>query len=91
MYQNNRANEIIRKYQSSGTTQGAGRTPDTAQRVFSPHGQEAVSPRQLDFNRQIVPGTAVGSQMVSYGDQMNIGSTLSKGSSRNPNHLTDIS
>lgn len=60
LYQNNRANEIIRKYQNNGSTPANGKPMDHGNRVFSPHEHETVSPRQLDYNRQIVPSTAVG-------------------------------
>lgn len=70
-----RADEIIKKYHSSNT--------DVQNKVFSARGHGTVSPRQLDFDRNI--GTAVGNlngSFVSASDTLMASANMSIGSSR---------
>lgn len=55
-YQNMRADEIIKKYHHSNT--------EVQQKAFSARAHGTVSPRQIDFDRNI--GTAVGNLNNSY-------------------------
>ena len=67
--------EIIKKYHSSNT--------DVQNKVFSARGHGTVSPRQLDFDRNI--GTAVGNlngSFVSASDTLMASTNMSIGSSR---------
>jgi len=74
-YQNMRADEIIKKYHVSNS--------EAQSKVYSARGHGTVSPRQLDFDRNI--GTAVGNlnnSFVSATDTFVASANMSIGSSR---------